>query len=339
MQSRSADETPPDHHGPRGRFRNPWPGLPPEPGFADILKWMWARSRRGGAPDPGLDALPREEPALALPRIAVESAEARVTWVGQATYLVQLPGLNVLTDPVFGDRASPVRWAGPRRLTAPGIALEALPPIDVVLLSHDHYDHLDRGSVRALARRSPGAVWVTPLGYRRWLGRRGVGRVVELDWWQQASHEAESGVVAGIRALPVRHWTKRGPFDARKRLWAAWRVEAGGRRLYFGGDGGYAPAFRETAEREEPFDLVLLPIGAYEPRWFMAAAHMNPEEAAQAYVDLGGRGACFGMHWGTFRLTDEPPLEPPARMRRAWSALGQDPGDLYIPPHGRTVIL
>lgn len=303
-----------------------------------MVKWSWQRFRSELPPDPLPGELPKGEPAVARPRLEAGSeGEARLTWVGQATFLVQLPGLNVLTDPVFGERASPLPWAGPKRFTAPGLALAELPPIDVVVLSHDHYDHLDRPSVRRLAKEHPGATWFTPLGYRRWLGRRGVERVVELDWWEEASHGGDSGARASLRCLPTRHWTKRRVFDARKRLWGAWRIESGGRRVYFGGDSGYCPAFGEVAEREAPFDVVLLPIGAYEPRWFMAAAHMNPEEAAQAYADLGGRGACIAMHWGTFRLTDEDPLEPPRRARRAWSALGLEAGDLYVPRHGETV--
>ena len=333
------DDQTPAHHAPGGRFRNPWPGLAPEPGGGDILRWSWERSRMALAPNPPASAFPRRTADPALPRVPADAAEARVTWVGQATFLVQLPGLTLLTDPVFGDRASPFSWAGPRRLSAPGMKLEELPPVDAVLLSHDHYDHLDSRSVRALARREPDATWFAPLGHQGWLARRGVRRVVEMDWWEEASHAGPTGAVAGIRCLPVRHWTKRRMLDARRRLWSAWRVEAGGRRLYFGGDSGYAPCFAETSAREAPFDIALLPIGAYEPRWFMAAAHMSPEEAAQAYVDLGGRGACVGMHWGTFRLTDEHPLEPPARMRRAWAALGLPADHLYIPAHGETLRL
>lgn len=334
-----SQEDPPAHHGPGGRFRNPWPGLPADPGTAEMLKWSWQRARGSLPPDPAPDRLPRADPEIVRPHIDPGSTELRATWIGQASFLLQLPGLNVLTDPVFSARASPVQWAGPRRFTPPGIALEELPPIDAVLLSHDHYDHLDRRSLGTLAERSPDATWFTPLGYRRWLERRGVRRVAELDWWEEASHDGESGVVAGMRCLPARHWTRRRLRDARKKLWSAWRVEAGGRRVYFGGDSGYCPAFEEIAAREAPFDLVLLSIGAYEPRWFMAAAHMNPEEAAQAYADLGGRGACVGMHWGTFRLSDEDPLEPPVRMRAAWSALGLPASDLHLPPHGKTLRL
>lgn len=335
----SETEARPGHHAAGGRFRNPWPDIPPEPAPGDFLKWSWERFRADLPPDPPPGALPRGEPALIRPRLEAGAQGCRLTWAGHATFLIQLPGLNVLTDPVLGDRASPLTWAGPRRFTRPGLGVEDLPPIDAVLLSHDHYDHLDRATVRRLAERFPDVCWFTPLGYRAWLEKRGATRVVELDWWQEAIHEAESGAIAGVRALPARHWTKRGLLDARKRLWCAWRVEAAGRRVYFGGDSGYCPAFTETAEAEPPFDVLLLPIGAYEPRWFMAAAHMTPEEAAQAYADLGGRGACIGMHWGTFRLTDEDPLEPPSRMCRAWSGLGLDPSDLYIPRHGETVSL
>lgn len=338
MSRRTGEQGAPSHHAPRGRFRNPWPGAAP-PGGADALKWMWQRVRNGLPPVPPPDRLPRRAPELVSPRLDPGAAEARVTWIGHATFLLQLPGLNVLTDPVFSTRASPVPWAGPRRVTPPGLRVEALPPVDLVLLSHDHYDHLDRPSVRALRDRFGAATtWLAPLGHRSWLERQGV-RALELDWWQDATVAAESGAVAVARCLPAQHWTRRRVRDIRKRLWSAWGLQAGGWRVFFGGDSGYGPAYAEIAAREDPFDVVLLPIGAYEPRWFMRSSHMNPEEAAQAYADLGGRGAFFGMHWGTFCLTDEDPLEPPARIRTAWAALGLPPEDLYIPAHGETVRL
>ncbi|HSH45186.1 MAG TPA: MBL fold metallo-hydrolase [Longimicrobiales bacterium] len=328
----------PSHHAPDGRFRNPWPGLPPEPGSLDFLRWMRERMREPRAPDPAPDRVPEGTPDVARPRLSVSSGEVRAIWIGHATFLVQLPGLNLLTDPVFSRRASPVQWTGPARFRPPGLALDELPPVDMVLLSHDHYDHLDDGSVRRLHERFDDAIaWFTPLGYRQWFGRRGVRRVVELDWWDEAHHQAPAGVDVQVRALPARHWTRRRMLDARRRLWSGWRVEAGGRRLYFAGDSGYCPAFTEIRAREEPFDLSLLPVGAYDPRWFMRASHMNPEEAVQAYQDLGGEGEFVGMHWGTFRLTDEDPMEPPERVRVAWAAAGLQPRHLHLPGIGGTV--
>jgi N-acyl-phosphatidylethanolamine-hydrolysing phospholipase D len=246
-------------------------------------------------------------------------------------------GANVLTDPVWSRRASPISWLGPQRLVPPALAFDELPPIDVVLLSHDHYDHLDRPTVERLhARFGERLTWVTPLGYAPWLARLGVTRVAELGWWQTASFR--SGLAC--TSLPARHWTRRLPWDRMRRHWASFALAAAdGARIYFCGDSGYASSFCEIGERAGPFDAALLPIGAYEPRWFMHTAHMNPEEAVQAWVDLGASGALVPMHWGTFRLTDEPPLEPPARLRRVWAERRLPAQALRIPRHGETIRL
>ncbi len=327
----------PAHHGPDGRYRNPWPQGGESPrGSGEVLKRVWQRWREGRPPSPPPEMLPRAEPELAVPRVAAGAGALRVTWVGHATFLVQLPGVTLLTDPIFSRRASPLRWAGPKRLSPPGLTLDDLPPVDAVLLSHDHYDHLDKPTVRALHRRfGDDLTWFTPLGYARWLAPRGVKRVRELDWWEESRLEGE-GVVATVRALPARHWTSRRLFDARKRLWCGWSVEVEGGKVLFAGDSGYAPCFAEIGERAGPFDAALIPVGAYDPRWFMRPAHMNPEEAAQVSRDVKAR-ATVAMHWGTFRLADEPPLEPPHRAREAWASLGLPASTLYIPAFGQTL--
>lgn len=300
-----------------------------------LLRWQWHRIRHGRPPSPSPSAFGRETAAPAMPR--AHPGELGVTWVGHSTVLLQAGGLNILTDPVWSDRASPLSWAGPRRLTAPAIPLEDLPPIDLVLLSHDHYDHLDTATVDALhAREGDGLVWAAPTGFRRWFARRGVRAVMELGWWQSARVRTRHGAVE-VRALPARHWSQRRPFGREHRAWASWGLStAAGHAVYFGGDSGYFGGFRDIGERAGPFDLSILPIGAYEPRWFMRSAHMNPEDAVQAYRDLGGRGAFLGVHWAGFRLTDEDPLEPPVRTREAWRAEGLDTSLLHLGPAGST---
>ena len=293
------------------------------------------------------------EPAPARP--GAGDGELLVTWVGHSSTLVQLGGLNLLTDPVWSERSSPVGFAGPRRFRPASPPLGELPGVHAVLLSHDHYDHLDRPTVRALHRRHGDALaWYTPLGYRRWFGRLGIERVVELDWWEEAPLPD-----ARFRAVcvPARHWTRRRPLGTNRRLWGGWVVVPAGPgdgegpaadgaarathpgtgRVYFAGDSGFCSAFAEIGERLGPFDASLLPVGAYEPRWFMGAAHMNPEEAVRAYRDLGGRGALVGIHWGTWRLTFEDPLEPPGRTRAAWAEAGLPGEDLRLPCHGETL--
>ena len=251
-------------------------------------------------------------------------------------------GLNLLTDPVFSPRASPLSWVGPRRVNPPGVPLEMLPPIDAVLVSHDHYDHLDEPSVRALhARFGYHVIWFAPLGFAPWFARLGIHHVVELDWWEHGAIPLADGGMLVVTATPAQHWCRRGPGDAR-RLWCSFALRAQSatgpaRSVFFMGDSGYCPVFREVGEKLGPFDLSLLPIGAYEPRWFMQPAHMNPEEAVQTWLDLGGRGAFAGMHWGTFILTDEPVHEPPERVRAAWAERGLPPDLLRLPAHGETI--
>lgn len=327
----------PAHHRPGGGFRIPWP-IPsrrPEdgkPAPGEFWRFVWERLRDGSPPATGPGSIPRGAPNIARP--AAVPDELRVTWVGHATFLVQTGGLNLLTDPMWSRRASPFRWTGPARFTPPGLPFEELPAIDGVLLSHDHYDHLDHATVRRVARRHPEAVWVTPLGYRRWLRRRGVRHHTELDWWESTALGPADAPVH-CTAVPAQHWTRRKPWDGYRRLWAAYAVEpALGPRFFFGGDSGYFTGYQDIGRRLGHFDVVALPIGAYAPRWFMRIAHMNPEEAVQAYADLGGAGAFIAMHWGTFRLSDEPPLEPPERLDAAWRHAGLPEHDLWVPGIG-----
>ena len=308
-------------------------------GLGGVFKWMLQRAWRrmlGQAP-PSADParLPRATPHVVRPRATPDRLLA--TWVGHSTFLLQIGGANVLTDPMWGDRASPVSFAGPRRLTAPGMTLESLPPIDLVLQSHDHYDHLDAPTVRWLAAHHPEAIWCSPIGVAARLRAFGVRHVTEHDWW-------DSFEVAGLEGscTPARHFSGRGIHDRDATLWSGWTLGSRTHRTFFAADTGMHPDFPRIAERAGPFDLVLMPIGAYEPRWFMRPVHMCPAEAADAYVSLhtgaaGARpGVLAGMHWGTFRLTDEAIDEPPRRMAEEWRTRSLPPAHLWVPAHGET---
>lgn len=273
-------------------------------------------------------------PAYRTPRASAE--RLTLTWVGHATFLIQIGGLNVLTDPMWSERASPVRFAGPRRLVPAAVVFEKLPPIDLVLLSHNHYDHLDDWTVRQLAARHPHARWLAPLGLAPFLRDRGVANPLELDWWE----DEQVGPLT-LASVPARHFSSRSPRDTNRTLWCGWSIASDTRRVLFGGDSAYHPEFPAIGERCGPFHAVLLPIGAYDPRWFMGSVHMNPEEAVRAFQDLvrpqpSLSAVMVGMHWGTFKLTDEPMDEPPARARAAWQAAGLDPGLLWVLAHGET---
>lgn len=310
-----------EHHAPGGGFRNPWPGATPK-GFRDFLRWSAERAVRRVRHG----QLAEETPLAVGPSAVIRPRQAdgalRATWIGHSTVLLQLGSMNILTDPMWSERASFVSFAGPKRLVPPAIPLASLPPIDVVVLSHDHYDHLDAPTVRLLAERHPGARWVAPLGVGALLVSLGVPQVAELDWWQ-STHAADTT----ITAVPAQHFSGRSLRNRDQTLWAGFAIAAEGWRVFFAGDTGYHPEFAQIGRRLGPFDLTLIPIGAYAPRWFMRAVHMDADEAVAAAVDLasgaGGEVApMLATHWGTFRLTDEPMDEPPRRATSAWAARG-----------------
>jgi len=288
------------HHDANG-FHNNYPHSQRH----DFWRWKWEQIR---------DGLPHAPPGgWRIPHMRTDierlknPAGAQVTWIGHSSFLLQLGGMNILTDPQFSERASPVSFAGPKRAVPLPLGIDELPRIDVVVISHNHYDHLDLPTVKQLAAAPAGSpLFLVPLGLRAWFTDNGIERVEEYDWWQ--SREVNG---ARFTLVPVQHWSKRTLWDANQTLWGGWALEAGGLRILHTGDLGLSRDTQDIGERAGPFDLALIPIGAYEPRWFMQTMHVNVPEALQVREDVRAARA-IGMHWGTFEdLTDEPLDEPP----------------------------
>lgn len=256
-------------------------------------------------------------------------AAAAVTFIGHATFLIQTSVGNILADPVFAERAGPWGLVGPRRVRPPAISLEALPNISTILLSHNHYDHCDVRTLRVLAQRYDPRV-ITPLGNAALLRSAGMRRIEELDWWQQATTAPMP-----VTLTPAHHFSARGPFDRNRALWGGFVIGVAARRIYFAGDTAYAAFFADVRERLGPIDLALLPIGAYEPRWFMKSVHMNPEEAVRAHQQLQAR-VSIAMHFGTFQLTTEGIDEPIRDLERARADHGLADSVFRAPAPGET---
>ncbi len=322
------DADKPHHKG--KRFRNP--DLKEDHGFFEFLRWRWERLWKN-IPSAASHDFPiaNNNPEF----LRENNTQKTLTWIGHATMLLQVDGFNILTDPHFSGYASPVQWAGPKRVVRPGISLHDLPVIHVVVISHDHYDSLDTGSILSLYHREGGknTGFFVPLGMKKWFTNLGVHGVIELDWWDEYRIDSLK-----IIATPMQHWSKRNPFTRNRHLWASWIVTLGDFSFYFGGDTGYSPHFKEIGQRYGPFDLAALPIGAYEPRWFMKNHHINPEEAVQAHKDLRASKS-VAMHWGTFMLTDEPLDEPPIRLRASMVHEGLSDKEFLILKHGETIVL
>jgi N-acyl-phosphatidylethanolamine-hydrolysing phospholipase D len=334
-----AAERPP-HHRDDG-FRNNYSDFQPR-GLGELIEWK-LQATRDGLPPPPKQSTPRIVPDLGFIQVNARAGPAMqpaATWIGHATVLMQMGGLNLLTDPHFTERASPLSFAGPTRAQPPGLALEQLPRIDLVLISHNHYDHLDLGSVQALNRQPGGQpLFVVPLGVKAWMRDAGIENVVELDWWQAHRIGAVEVVLT-----PVQHWSGRTLTDRMKTLWGGYAVFAPDFHLYFSGDAGWSKDFadtrarfadRQTAARDGGFDLALLAVGAYEPRWFMQEQHLNPAEAVQVHRELGAKRS-LGVHWGTFELTDEALDEPPRALAAARRAQGVADEAFIVLPIGGT---
>lgn len=286
------------------RFRNIEPK--PHHSFWSFLKWQFNR-------EPQVEWLPQPGPAEP-PRLAerVDGDELHVTYVNHATLLIQQHGLNILTDPLWSERSSPFSWVGPKRFHPPGVALDALPPIDVILVSHNHYDHLDLATLRLLAERYPRARVVTGLGNAALIRQSGLQHITELDWWQSLPLNDE----LTLHAVPAQHWSSRSRGDVNQTLWLGFVLDSAQGPVLFPGDTGLGPEFKLIHQRFGPMRFAALPIGAYAPRWFMRDNHMNPDDAVQAHRQLESRQS-MAIHFGTFNLSDENQFAPPQALHQA----------------------
>jgi len=311
---------PPSDHFDGRHFFNP--DAPAGRSYADVLRW-----RRTSHPKAWpAHVVNRARPALPA---GLDPGQIALTFINHITFLIQFSGLNVLTDPVYSERASPFLRLGPRRVRDPGLAFSDLPPVHVVLVSHNHYDHLDIDTLLRLdATHSP--QFITTLGNRAFLEGFGLRRVAELDWWQSVN-AAGSAVIM----TPAQHWSTRGPWTRNRTLWGGFVLQTGTRQMYFAGDTGYWKHFQEIGMRFGRMDLALLPIGAYEPRWFMGDQHMNPDDAVRAHVDLAAK-ISVGSHFGCFRLTDEGIEDPVIDLAAARQAHGVAPLAFQVLETGET---
>ncbi len=279
------------------------PGVNVDKSFLDLLKWQRHSNRK---------TWPTWVENTHTPQVqaAVLGNDVELTFINHVTFLIQTQGLNILTDPVFSERTSPVQWLGPKRVRRPGLAFEQLPKIDLVLVSHNHYDHMDMDSLERL-RVKYDPVFIMPLGNKRYMPKRHQTKVKELDWWQTEICQTHQ-----IHLTPAQHWSARGIFDRRQALWGGFLIQGTKMKTYFAGDSGYGPCFKQIQEKLGSPDLALLPIGAYEPRWMMKPSHMNPSEAVQAHLDLKAKKS-IAMHFGTWQLTDEGFDDPESDLKIA----------------------
>ncbi|KAJ1980299.1 Protein-lysine N-methyltransferase efm4 [Dimargaris xerosporica] len=333
------------HHNPKGGFINPWPSHQTV-GLGTVLRAMVTDFRlKNMFLSPPKEALVAVNP-LNSDQLRQPSGQGlQLTWLGHASFLLQANGLNILFDPVFSDRCSPFQFVGPKRIRPTPCVVQDLPPIDVVVISHNHYDHMDVGTIRTLG---PKPQYIVPLGNKQWLQSLGVTHVREMDWWDEetldlGAKEGDTARSVRIACTPCQHFTGRGILDRFKTLWASFcLLFPNGQRFYYAGDTGYrtvkgsehektldqpgdttpvCPAFKTIGEQYGPFDLACIPIGAYSPRWVFSPVHCSPEDAVRVHEDVQSKKS-VGMHWGTFILTDEPVDEPPSRLAAALAQRG-----------------
>ena len=309
------------HHTATG-FKNPYLiSNDQRKSFSDLFKMMITKR-----PNPKID----EVKQLDLDSLSqkIKKGKNFITWVGHSTMLLHVNGKTVLTDPIFSDRCSPVQFLGPKRYLAPSIKIKSLPKIDLIVISHSHYDHLDKNSVKNLGKDSS-TIWFVPLGLKTWFNNIGIENVFEMDWFEE---QKTSNI--NIICLPSQHWSKRSLLKSFDTLWSSWFIKIGAFKFWFAGDTGYNEIqFKQIGDNYGPFDLTAIPIGAYEPRWFMKNFHINPKESISIHKDVKSKKS-IGMHFGTFVLTTEPVLEPIEKIKSLVAEDKSFEGEFVIPETG-----
>ena len=317
--------TTPAHHAKDGTFINPPESPARDFSFRTMVSFLWGQLTDGAVHEPGPEIqMARAEAAQSL----ASASNPSITWLGHASFLIRLDGKTILTDPYLGDVAGPM-GIGPKRFAPPPIAAEDLPPIDILVLSHNHYDHLDLSTVEKLAGKDRVKAFV-PLGLSGYFRDAGYTDVVEMDWWQ-----SEQVGPIEVQALPAVHFSGRGLFDRNRTLWASFAIRSQGLKLWFSGDTAPGGVFKEIGRRAGPFDLAMVGIGAYEPRAIMKSSHATPEEAVDI-VQAVRAGKAIGMHWGTVKLTPEDPFEAAPRYKAAARASGYGEDNAWILKIGET---
>ena len=277
-------------------------GVASEKSFGDMLRWI------GSDVEPQITKI---ELSSEWEKLDLSQDDNYAIWIGHSTFLIKKDGVTILTDPIFSKRASPFRSIGPKRLIPPAIPLDMIPNIDVITVSHNHYDHLDIHSLKKIAKKHPKAIFLVPAGDEKLLKRKRIKNVYSFDWWESHNHK---GFI--FTFTPVQHWSKRSLFDRNKSLWGGWFIDHKDYSLYHAGDTGYSNDFIDTKVKLGSPKYAFIPIGAYDPEWFMAESHVNPEDAVKIMLDLEAEKG-FGMHWATFTLTDEDTIEPKIRLKDA----------------------
>ena len=282
------------------RFSNS-DGMKNEKSLSEVLKWSWSREE------------PKKEFIKTNENINLNSIKDRehyALWIGHSTFLINNGDLTILTDPIFSERASPLNFAGPKRLIKPVIKIKDLPEVDVITISHNHYDHLDINSLRKIQKKFPNVKILVPKGDLKLLKNYNLNNGFEFLWWEEIIFDNTKFIFT-----PAQHWSARGLRDRNKSLWGSWFIKNEDKNIFHAGDTGYSDDFIEIRNRLGPVDFAMIPIGAYDPQWFMSYSHVNPEEALNIAKDLDAKKS-IGMHWGTFILTDEPVLEPRERLNK-----------------------